>query len=438
MTIRHRIMRAAMAAGCLLLLAPTLGAQIIPAHDRARGRTMLRQVRAQIEEHYYDRTFNGLNLDAREAHADSVIQHATSLGEMLAAIAGLTMELEDSHTFFIPPWQTVTASYGWDMMIVGDSAFVSYVEARSDADRQGVRVGDRVLAVNGHVPTRGNLWSMFYVFRALSPQPGLRVVMRAPGGEPRQLDLASHVRRRLRIMDLAGSGAGHDIHTLIREAQNEADEMRPSYVQMGDVLVWKLPTFFVDPELVRDGLRRARRGRALVLDLRDNGGGPIDVMLSVLGGLRPDSVLVGMERGRTGRTPLMAPGAGADAFTGEVVVLVDSRSSSASEITARVVQLTGRGMVMGDRTAGQVASARIRELQMGVDRVMVYGVMVAEAQLLMADGGNLEGVGVLPDTLILPTPAQLASGDDPVLAEALTFLGIPTDPAAAGALLPKD
>ncbi|HEU4883176.1 MAG TPA: S41 family peptidase [Longimicrobium sp.] len=438
MNIRTRILRAAVAAGCLLLLAPTLGAQIIPAHDRARGRTMLRQVRAQIEQHYYDPTFNGLDLDAREAHADSIIQHATSLGEMLAAIAALTRELGDSHTFFIPPWQTVTASYGWDMMIVGDSAFVTFVAARSDAERQGVRVGDRVLAVNGHAPTRANLWSMFYVFRALSPQPGLRVVMRAPGGEPRQLDLAARVRRRSRIMDLTGAGAGQDIHTLIREAQNEADAMRPRFAQVGDVLVWKLPTFFVDDEQIRGGLRRARRGRALVLDLRDNGGGPIDRLLALLGGLRPDSVLVGMERERTGMAPLMAAGGGADAFTGEVVVLVDSRSASASEVMARVVQLTGRGMVMGDRTSGAVSRGRFEVLEMGVDRVMVYGVMVGDAQLLMADGGNLEGVGVLPDTVILPTAVQLAAGDDPVLAEALTFLGVPTDPAAAGALFPKD
>lgn len=434
MTLRYRILRAAMAAGCLLLLAPTLGAQIIPAHDRARGRTMLRQVRAQIEARYYDPTFNGVDLDAREAHADSIIQQATSLGEMLAAIAALTMEMGDSHTFFIPPAQAVTASYGWDMLMVGDSAFVSYVEARSDAERQGVRVGDRVISVNGHTPTRGNLWSMWYVFRSLRPQPGLRVVVRAPGGEPRQLDLAAQLRRRSRIFDLNS----YNLHTLIREAQNEADELRPSYVQLDDVLVWKLPTFYVSDEVMRTLFRLARGSRALVLDLRDNGGGPAETLLSLLGGVSPDTVVIGTQRERRRRVPMVAPGGGAAAFTGEVVVLVDSRSASAAEIAARVVQLTGRGMVMGDRTAGAVSRGRMEVLEMGVERMVTYGVMIADAQLLMTDGGNLERVGVLPDTVILPTAAQLASGDDPVLAEALTFLGIPTDPATAGALLRQD
>jgi carboxyl-terminal processing protease len=439
MMTRLRIPRALVAAGCLLLLlAPALGAQTLSSMERERGRTMLRQVRAQIEANFYDASFNGLDLDARAAHADSIIRHATSLGEMFAAIAALTMEMEDSHTFFVPPWQTTEAVYGWDMTIVGDSAFVSEVEPRSDAELQGVRVGDRVLLVNGHAPTRGNLWSMWYVFRALRPQPGLRVVVRAPGGEPRQLDLAAQVRQRFRVIDLTSRGGGHDIHTLIREAQNEADEMRPRFARVGDVLVWKLPSFEASEEQVRQGLRRARESRALVLDLRGNGGGSVSLLLSLLGGMSADSVVVGMQRERRRQVPMVARGAGASAFTGELVVLVDSRSASAAEIAARAVQLTGRGVVLGDRTAGAVSRGRMEPLRMGAERVVMFGVLVTDARLLMSDGADLEGVGVLPDTLILPTAEQLAGGEDPVLAAALTRLGQPTDPAAAGAMLPAN
>lgn len=432
----RRVRRAALAAGLFaVLLAPALHAQSLGQLDRDRGRTMLRQVRAQIQERYYDSTFNGLDLDARVAHADSIIQNAQALGEMFAAIAAFTLELEDSHTFFVPPAQTVEAAYGWDLLMVGDSAFVYRVDAGSDAERQGVRPGDRVLAVNGYAPSRANLWSMWYVFRVLRPQPGLRVVVRAPGGEPRQLDLAARVRERYRVVDLTGTGGGEDIYALIREAQNDEHEMRPRFAEVGDVLVWKLPTFGVGERAMRDALRRARGKRALVLDLRGNGGGPVSALLALLGGMSADSVHVGTQRERRRETRMTAPGSGAGAFTGELVVLVDSRSASASEVTARVAQLTGRGVVLGDRTAGAVSRGRMETLSMGVDRVVLYGVNVTDAELVMADGGRLEVRGVIPDTVVLPTAAQLAAGDDPVLARALTMLGQPTDPAAAAALL---
>jgi C-terminal processing protease CtpA/Prc len=423
------------ALATLALLAPSLGAQSLNALDRERGRTMLRQVRGQIEDRFWRAHYNGVDLDARAAHADSVIRQATSLGAIFAAIAGLTMEVGDSHTFFVPPFQTVESNYGWEMMMVGDSAYVSKVEPRSDAERQGVRPGDRVLAVNGYTPTRANQWSMWYVFRALRPQPGLRVVMQAPGGEPRQLDLAAQVRQRARTIDLTGHGGGPDIYTLIREAQTDAREMRQRLVDAGDVLVWKLPTFGVEDYTLRDGIRRARGKRALVLDLRGNGGGPTDALLLMLGGLSEDSVVVGRLKMRRREEPMVARGSGRGAFTGQLVVLVDSRSASASEIAARVVQLTGRGTVLGDRTAGAVSRGESRQLQMGFERVVVYGVVVTDAHLVMTDGGDLEGVGVTPDTVVLPTAAQLAAGEDPALARALTMLGQPTDPAAAGALL---
>lgn len=403
-------------------------------HDRERGRAMLRQVRAQIEEHYWDRRFGGVNLEARTAQLDSAIQQATTLGQILASVAALPADLGDSHTFFIPPRQTLRIDYGWEMMMVGDSAFVWKVERGSDAERQGVRPGDRVLSVNGFEPARADLWQMMYVFGSIRPQPMLRATLRAPGGEPRQLELASRMRRFPRILDLTGESGGVNIYTLIREEQNDALELRSTLLDLGEVAVWKLPTFDLEDGAAREVLRRMHRRRALIVDLRGNGGGALSVLLEALGGLYADEVTVARQHRRRGNEPMVAAGVGERAFAGEVVVLVDSRSASAAEVFARNMQLTGRGTVIGDRTAGAVSGARFHPLQVGVETVVLYGVSVTEWSLVMTDGGRLEGVGVTPDTLLLPTAADLAAGADPVLAHALSTVGVAMDPAAAGAL----
>ena len=61
-------------------------------------------------------------------------------------------------------------------------------------------------------------------------------------------------------------------------------------------------------------------------------------------------------------------------------MLVDSRSASAAEATARVVQLEERGTVLGDRTAGAVMESRQRSYRQGHKyRFLLYGLSITEA-----------------------------------------------------------
>lgn len=120
------------------------------------------------------------------------------------------------------------------------------------------------------------------------------------------------------------------------------------------------------------------------------------------------------------------------------MVLVDSKSGSAAEIFARVVQIEKRGVVIGDRTAGAVMQSRTFGRQMGLDTVIFYGVSVTNADVIMADGKSLEGVGVTPDELLLPTAADLAAKRDPVLTRAAAMAGFELPPDKAGAMFPVE
>ena len=117
-------------------------------------------------------------------------------------------------------------------------------------------------------------------------------------------------------------------------------------------------------------------------------------------------------------------------------MLVDARSASASEILARVVQLEHRGTVIGDKSAGRVMEAKHYRESTGVSMGPVFGFSVTDANLIMADGKSLEGTGVVPDEILLPTKEDLAAGRDPVLTRAAELAGSKLDPDAAGKLFP--
>jgi C-terminal processing protease CtpA/Prc len=102
------------------------------------------------------------------------------------------------------------------------------------------------------------------------------------------------------------------------------------------------------------------------------------------------------------------------------------------------MQLEERATVVGDRSAGAVMRAQHHGHQVGIDIVAFYGASVTDADLLMTDGKSLEHVGVTPDQLLLPTPADMAAKRDPVLARAAEILGFKLTPEEAGKMFPVE
>jgi C-terminal processing protease CtpA/Prc len=127
-----------------------------------------------------------------------------------------------------------------------------------------------------------------------------------------------------------------------------------------------------------------------------------------------------------------------DPFTGKLIVLMDSTSSSASEIFARTIQLEKRGTVIGDLSAGSVMGARFFDHRIGAGSFVYFGAEITEMDLRMPDGQTLEKKGVTPDELLLPSLANLARDEDPVLAHAAELLGVNMSPAEAARLFPYE
>lgn len=421
---------------CSLSPAPRLRAQEpkVDGFERDRTMLMLKNIRDGIKKNYYDSNFHGMNVDERFKAAEEKMKTATSIGQMYGIIAQAVLDLNDSHTHFFPPSRMARPNYGWMMQMIGDKCFVSAVQPGSDAEAKGLKPGDQVLAVNGFKPSRDNLWKMQYLFNTLRPQPGLQATVISPGSsEPRQLDLMAKVQQRKRIIDLRST---IDVNDLIREVENEDRINRHRYYELGDdLLVWKMPQFDFLDDGAEDIMSKARKRKALIIDLRGNPGGYVDGLQALLGNFLDNSVKIADEKRRKETKPMMVKGRN-QGYKGKVVILIDSRSASCSEVFARMAQLHKFATVIGDRSAGAVMESLYYPMELGDSTVVSYGASITAADLIMTDGKSLENVGVTPDELLLPTAADLAARRDPVLARAAEILGYKLEPEKAGTMFP--
>jgi C-terminal processing protease CtpA/Prc len=433
---RRRRFALAAALFLLALSAQPSAAQKLGEYDRERGRQMLKTLKDDIKKNYYDPTFRGIDLEARFREADEAIKQAQSNGQIFGIIAQVLVGFNDSHLYFIPPQRPARTDYGWQMQMVGDRCYVSAVKPGSDAEAKGLQEGDIVRAVDGMVPTREDLWKIEYLLYGLRPQAGTRVVVERPGGPPRQLDVLAKVTELRRVTDLTD---GNEVMRLIVEQQKASRLYRHRYIDIKDELfVWKMPQFDLPKAKVDAMADKFRKSKGVILDLRGNGGGAEETLLRLIGNFVERDVQVGELKTRKGSKPMTAKTVGDKVYRGKLVVLVDSDSGSSSEVFARVMQLEKRAVVIGDRSAGAVMRAEHHGHQVGMDIVAFYGVSVTDADLVMTDGKSLEHVGVTPDELLLPTPADMAAGRDPVMSRAAELLGIKITPEQAGQMFPVE
>jgi C-terminal processing protease CtpA/Prc len=379
-----------------------------------------------------------MDVEARFKAAEEKMKQATTLGQIFGIIAQALLDLDDSHSFFIPPMRASRTDYGWRMQMIGDICYVTAVKPGSDAEAKGLKVGDAVLTIDGFTPTRRNLWKMQYSYYALRPRPGMRLVVQGPDGKDRQLDVLAKVIQGPQIFDLVMS-SNIDFNNLMRDQEQDKHLLRSRFKEIGDdLLIWKMQEFGMTKQEVDEAMDKAMKRKALILDLRGNGGGYEETLLRLIGHFFDRDISVGELKRRKETKPLVAKKYGGTIFKGQLIVLVDSSSASAAELFARVIQLEKRGTVIGDRSSGAVMRSKAYQHELGVDIVAPYAVSITDADLVMTDGKSLEKTGVAPDELLLPTGKDMAESRDPVLARAAELVGVKLDAEKAGALFPVE
>jgi C-terminal processing protease CtpA/Prc len=430
-----------MLLAAMVALSPAAGAQRISRMDRDLADTILQNVSSDVQKHYFDAKLNGLDWDELVRDTKRKVDNAPSWTVASAEIAALLGRLDDSHTMFLPPGNTITYEYGWKYRIIGNWGFVTEVDPGSDAEHKGMRPGDELLTINSIPADRAGDAGLRYTIEIFLPQEKLHVVLRDPAGRILRLTVdAKAVKNRVAI--------GLDERTVVVHAmKNMREELwnkeRAEYKDFGPkLMILRIPAFVeVGPD-VNDLFRKAHGHQTLIVDLRGTPGGLLSSLLSYLNNIFGHEVKIGEQverkKGQQKITPLTVKGRSREEFGGDVIVLVDSLTASAGEIFARTVQLQQRGTVIGDRTMGRTMLAKEFFHSYGENPVYYYGAEVTAADLIMPDGKRIEHMGVTPDRILLPTAADLAAGRDPVLSYAAGLAGVTLSPEDADKLFPKE
>ena len=175
----------------------------------------------------------------------------------------------------------------------------------------------------------------------------------------------------------------------------------------------------------RQALERFRNSRGIVIDLRRNGGGDLSVLLPIASYFFDKKTLFAKDSTRSGKPlsefagifklplELYVGRSGDQIYSGPVVILVDARSASSSEVFAAGMQDSQRAKIVGSQSCGCVLGiAKPREMKGG-------GVLeMSEVLWFSPNGRRLEGTGIIPDKTVIPTLTDVQNKRDPALAEA--------------------
>jgi C-terminal processing protease CtpA/Prc len=287
------------------------------------------------------------------------------------------------------------------------------------------------MSLDGYAVNRRDLWQLDYYLHRLPPRLTTDFTLRGVTGTVRRESVTADLQEgRLRL--------GFSPSDVRLKSEKLEHIWRSRSAEVGDILIWKFPAFNGDEESISHMIGQARKHKTLILDLRENAGGLESTLQFLLGYFFDQDLTIGRQIMRKEQKPLVAKSHGHEPFTGQLIVLLDSRSASAAELFARVVQIEHRGSVLGDRSSGSVMAAQFYPLKEGVGLVIPFGIEITFADLLMTDGKSLEKNGVMPDVVVLPSAADLASGRDPVLARAVEMAGGKLDAEDAGKMFPYE
>lgn len=340
-----------------------------------RSLWLLRQVRYIIESYQVD-------AETKPANEDDLLHGAAK---------GMVEAWKDPYTRFVSPSQLkdeeieLEGRYGGLGMYVGDRdgqiLVISPMED-SPAEKAGLKPKDQIVKVDDEVVVG---WTSDRVVQKLRGEPDTKVTV--------------WVRRE-----------GED-ELLSFEITREIINLKSVRYEMlsDDIGYLRLSQFKHNTAAdAREGLRDLiKKGmKALILDLRNNGGGLLDASVKIVSMFVKNGLVV-ETKGRSERANEKYYINKSDYLTNvPMVVLINGGSASASEIVAGALNDRGRAKLIGEKSFGKGSVQTLFPLTDG------SGVYVTIARYYTPSGKVIDHVGLSPDIEVKGEPNKDKSKDE--------------------------
>ena len=333
-------------------------------------------------------------------HQQYVDQPVNDTTLMQGAIKGMLDSLGDPHTAYMDPQESAEASAdlsGYDGIGAYVDTTTKYLTITSPipgspAEAAGLKPGDEIIAVDKKDVT------------GETPDAVLQLVLGKAGT---QVTLTIQRQNVAQPFDVTVTRA----HIVIPSIQGKMLDGNIAYIDLstfgqttGDDLKAELKTLL------------ANNPKGLILDLRDDGGGYLNTAVDVVSQFIGSGTIL-IEQYGDGTKDTYSAEPGGLATNIKLVVLVNSGTASAAEITSGAIQDYKRGILIGTTTYGKGS------VQVWTDLVNGQGgVRITVARWLTPNGRQINGVGLTPDIVVDRTQDDINAGKDPQLDRAIQYL----------------
>ena len=359
-------------AGLVIAGALTAGGGLLPAgaadlsdFDRVspfnlRSLWLLRQARYIIESYQVD-------AETKPASEEDLLH---------GAMKGMVEAWKDPYTRFVSPSQLkdeeieMEGRYGGLGMYIGDRdgqiLVISPMED-SPAERAGLKTKDQIVKVDDEVVIG---WTSDRVVQRLRGAPDTKVTVWVRREGEDELLSFEMTRELIKLRSVRHEMLSDDIGYLrLTQFKQKTDEEAR--------------------DAVRDMVRQGARG--MILDLRNNGGGLLDVSVKIVSMFVKDGLVV-ETRGRAERANEKYFANPALHMTDmPLAVLINGGSASASEIVAGALMDRGRASLVGEKSFGKGSVQTLFPLTDG------SGVYVTIARYYTPSGRVIDHVGLTPN-----------------------------------------
>jgi len=350
---------------------------------------------------------NGVNLDLfwtvwEEIEENYVHEEQIDYEIMVyGAIKGMVNSLNDPYTVFMTPDESedfnsslegTFEGIGAELTVEDKNLIIVSPLRNSPAEKAGLLPGDIIYMIDGNLAYDMTLFEAIMNIRGEKGTPVTLTILREGLEDPFDVEI---IRDSIDLESITIENLENEIVYLSVNQFNDktTDEFNKAISEM----------ILHEPD-------------GVIIDLRFNGGGYLDIAVDMLSYLLPADTPAVMIQERGEDDEIMYTDGNPKLLNVPLVILVNEGSASASEIVAGAIQDHNRGIVMGTQTFGK---GTVQEVEYFSDN---SSLRITIAKWLTPDGRDIDDQGLTPDISVEFTDKDFEEKTDIQKQRAIEYL----------------